>query len=336
VSLEYRPAPYTPAAGGKPASRELAENKQSWPRRAQAHFAPWLPRLGFRSSTISFPTPAAENCQSYHFEITAPSGIQISAASMIAGRPNELDGVPPSWDRVAGGFPVVGLHVCGVPNGSNSIARVGLKLARRGWLSVSTAASLLCTTLLFAVALFPPKPHDDPSVAVVMTVGAAALTFVIRSDEHDMMTRLVAFLRVVAVLPLVLLILDGAWVALHHHGLTRPPLYVFAGIALACSVALTIAYVAARRSEPFVSPWEQGFNVGDYVDDRPQGNYNEMWSQLNFDKAAIVVGSSEGEHFKFVWTEEAEVRLVRGLLELKYDSQQRATPQNALRRSPTR
>ena len=239
----------------------------------------------------------------------------------------------PGRGRLPGGW----ASCLGRANGSNSIARVGLKLARRGWLSVSTVASLLCTALLFAVAQFPPKPDDDPAVAVVMTVGAAALTFVIRSDEHDMMTRLVTFLRVVAALPLVLLILDGAWVALHRHYLTRPSLYVFAGIALACSVVLTIAYVTAARSEPFVSPWEQGFNVGNYADDdRPQGDYGEIWSQLNFDEAAIVVGSSEGEHFEFVWTEEAQTRLVRRLLELEYDSRKQATPQNALKRSPTR
>lgn len=289
-----------------------------------AHFAPGLSRLGFLPSMISFPTPAAENCQSYHFEITAPPGIQISAASMIAGRPNEEpetsseETTVPSWDRVEGSFPVAGLHVCDVPNGSHSRVHVGLKLARSGWLTVNAAASLFCTALLFAVALFPPDPGKESSVVVVVTVGAAALTFVINADEHDMMTRLVAFLRVVAILPLVLLLLDGAWVALHHHRLTQYPLYIFASVALACFVVLSFAYLVSRRSKTIVSPWEQGFNVGDYTDDWPTGNYNEMWSQLNFDRAAIIVGSCEGQHLEFVWTQRAEDHLVTELLKLQY------------------
>ena len=323
LSLKYNQGSPAPAADGKPPCHQSAEDKRSWWRRGLTYFTPWLSRLGFLPSTISFPTPAAENCQSYHFEITAPSGIQISAASMIAGRPNEAS-MEPSWDRVKGGFPVVGLHVWGVPNGSRSVARVGLKLARSGWLTVNAAASLFCTVLLFAVATFPPDAGAESSVVVVVTVGAAALTFVISSGEHDMMTRLVAFLRVVAILPLVLLLLEGTWVALHRHDLTRYPLYIFAGIALVCSVVLVFSYLAARRSEPFISPWEQGFNVGDHTDEWPRGNYSEMWSQLNFDQSATVVGSGEGEHFQFVWTQKAEDRLVRRLLELQYGGDPRS------------
>ena len=72
----------------------------------------WSSALGLTATRIEFPVPAAENTDSFHFEIDAPKGIQITQASLLAGRPKQ-DRL--SLDHVQGGFPTVGLHVIEVP-----------------------------------------------------------------------------------------------------------------------------------------------------------------------------------------------------------------------------
>ena len=312
LSLKYKQSGDTHADDGN-----LPVFRPARDRASKLRSAYWA-RLGLLPFRIFFPTPAAENCQSYHFEVTAPPGTQISAASLLAGRPNAAS-ERPSWDRVAGGFPVVGLHVCDVPNGSVSRAQVGLKLARRGWLTVNTAASFLCTGLLFTLAIFLPRPGQESSVVVVTTVGAAALTFVTRADEHDMVTRLVRILRAVAVLPLGLLILDATWIALHRNHLTRPPLLGFAVASLLCATVLAVACWKAKPDDNLISPWEQGFNVEERYRTNPSGNYEELSANLGFEEPAIIVGSAEGEHLgPLGWTKEAEADLVGRLLQLSY------------------
>ena len=49
----------------------------------------WAELLAWPPTRIRFLTPSAENCTSYHFEFTAPTGLGIQRAAFLAGRPNE-------------------------------------------------------------------------------------------------------------------------------------------------------------------------------------------------------------------------------------------------------
>lgn len=62
----------------------------------------WTSALGLTATRIEFPVPAAENTDSFHFEIDAPKGVQITEASLLAGRPGQAR---LSLDHGQGGFP---------------------------------------------------------------------------------------------------------------------------------------------------------------------------------------------------------------------------------------
>jgi hypothetical protein len=281
--------------------------------------AGWHPRrlaasLGLIPTVIRFPTPAAENTTSYHFEVEAPPGVVIQSASMVAGRPNEH--CPPSWDHVAGGLPVVGLHVVDVPNGSMSRVQVALRLSRRGWLTTTVLAALTTTALLFAVALFrSPSGSTTSDVATaLLTITAAVVVFVAKPPEHQMASRLVTTVRLAAGVSTVLLLTIGAAVSFGwRHGAF---FYGVAGVAALCTVLLLVAYALARPRHDRISPWEQGLGVD--VTRRPRpwvfAELESARRKFGFHRPAVMVESSEGDHREaFHWTRGVEEDLDRRL-----------------------
>lgn len=276
----------------------------------------WEPRrlaavVGWSPTIIRFPTPAAENTQSYHFEVVAPSGVMIASASMVAGRPNER--VAPSWDHVEGGFPVVNLHVVDVPNGSMSRTQVSLRLSRRGWLTASALASTFSSVLLWAAALLHVRGEQGQTVAAaLLAVTAAVIVFIVRPDEHEMASRLVITVRAAATVSVFLLVAVGVLITF----LDQPspgPLRAAAVVGTTCTLLVLIAWFRARPSRSRISPWEQGLLPLDDKSDRTLvafGNLEDARRRFGFHQPSIKVGSSEGDHGEtFNWTDAIESEL---------------------------
>jgi hypothetical protein len=274
--------------------------------------------VGLSPTVIRFPTPAAENTASYHFEIVAPTGVVIESASLVAGRPNER--AEPSWDRVVGGLPVVGLHVVGVPNGSMSRAQVALRLSRRGWLTTTLFASALTTFLLAAVALAQPRSTSGGSqtsdiATALLTITAAVVAFVAKPPAHQMASRLVTTVRGAAGVAMILLLTIGASISFGwRHQLVFTGAACIAGI---CTLLVGFAFWKARPRHDQISPWEQGLGVVTERRRPEQRRFDGLEAarrEFRFDRPAVMVESSEGDHREaFHWTRSVEDDLDRRL-----------------------
>jgi hypothetical protein len=270
----------------------------------------WHPRnvaaaIGWTPTVIRFPTPAAENTLAYHFEIEAPPVLQISSATLIAGRPN-VKKEKPSWDHVTGGFPVVGLHAIEVPNGSMSRCQVELRLNRRGWLSSSLVTSVLSSALLWATWAAAVKSSQASLVAAtLLAITAAVMIFIVQPSEHQMASRLVTSIRAAATASVFLLISVGAYVTFVPEP-SRSVVMGSAVVSTACTLLVLLAWIRARPDpDRRISPWEQGLTLGPDPE-RPQfDNLHEAREHFDFDRPAIIVESSEGDHRdKFRWTKD--------------------------------
>ncbi len=178
----------------------------------------WREIFALKPTRIRFLTPSAENCASYHFEFTAPTGLSIAHASLVAGRPNE-DGsldthAKVSWDAVDNPGHSVGLHAVEIPNGSLCRAQVDLRIPSRGWLGTVTASCvaiwLVMLTLLVHARLVGDEGErgfwsvDEVTNIVVLLVSvcAGAVTYVAQHHATDVVARMASGLRAISLLAL--------------------------------------------------------------------------------------------------------------------------------------
>jgi hypothetical protein len=176
----------------------------------------WRERLGFKTTRVRLLTPSAENCASYHFEFTAPTGLGISEAALLAGRPNDQQGQStskPSWDRVVNPGQTVGLHAVEIPNGSLCRAQVDLRIPRRGWLSTLLVSVLAITVVMGTVAYHALRIGEQGEwtvaqvtniVLLLVTVTAGAATYVAQHHAGDVVARMVSGLRFLGTAALVI------------------------------------------------------------------------------------------------------------------------------------
>jgi hypothetical protein len=234
--------------------------------------------LGLRTTRIRLLTPSAENCASYHFEFTAPTGLGISHAALLAGRPNDQRqaGKPRvSWDRVDNPGQYAGLHAVEIPNGSLCRAQVDLRIPSRGWLStlmVSMWAILLAmVSVLYHARLVGEQGEWTVAqvtniVLLLVTVTAGAATYVAQHPSSDVVARLVSGLRIVGTAALTI---PSIAVVLLVYLRDEPdaeyqvPVQGFLGVLTLLSLfavwSLTRAWVLTRRDERRPgrpSPWE--------------------------------------------------------------------------------
>lgn len=289
--------------------------------RQQRCLRPWAPQrlaaaVGWSSTIIRFPVPAAENGQSFHFEVEAPPGVVIAEASLVAGRPGDDDDTRPSWDHVGGGYPVVGLHVCDVPNGSLSRAQVGLRLSRAGWLTTTLIATALTTALLWTATLKLGGGDQAQAVATaLLTVTAAVVVFVVQHQEHQMASRLVSWVRAAGAVGVVMLVVVAALLTFTEEAPTTW-MRAAAGLATGCTGLIGIAWLKARPSSVSISPWEQGLTLNELPRKAGPATLDDARKTFGFDQPAIKVASSEGDHqARFHWNAQVEKDLCERLLQ---------------------
>jgi len=307
LDLHYR----KPGYKEKEDTYELGDKLRAWRPRV------WCSALGLTTTRIRFPVPAAENAASFHFEIDAPKGVQIVEASLLAGRPKEED---PSFDRVQGGFPTVGLHVIEVPNGSLSRAQIGLQVLTRGWLTTSTLASWAVFGFLLAfamhhAALSPSKTEDFPILILVAVAGVVA-GVIAQSDAKGLAAYLLRWTRALATAAAILPLVATTFIAFEavRPSHVAPALWTAAALGGVIALLLTaVCVVSWRRQRRTVrSPWEQSRSRGD-MPERPT-DFEAAAEKHHYNKPAVRVDTAEGWHTKFDWDSSYEDQLITALV----------------------
>ncbi|PVZ08179.1 hypothetical protein [Actinomycetospora cinnamomea] len=139
--------------------------------------------------------------------------------------------------------------------------------------------------------------------ATLLAVTAAVMIFIVQPTEHQMASRLVTSVRAAATASVFLLISVGAYVTFVPEP-SRSVVMVSAVVSTACTLLVLLAWMRARpERDPRISPWEQGLTLGPDAE-RPQfDNLHDTREHFDFDRPAIIVESSEGDHRdKFRWT----------------------------------
>ena len=257
------------------------------PMRSWVNLKDARPELfGRRTTRIRLLTPSAENCSSYHFEFTAPTGLSISSAALLAGRPNhqpDETGTEPSWDQVANPGQSVGLHAVEIPNGSLCRAQVDLRIPSRGWLStlmvsVWAIALVMGTVLLHARLIGTPNEWTVEQVTnillLLVTVTAGAATYVAQHHSSDIVARMVSGLRLLGTAALttpamaaVLLVYLRAQPQERYRYPVMGTLLLLTALSVLAVVGLTRAWWFTRADERRIgipSPWEMSS-----IDERP-------------------------------------------------------------------
>ena len=256
-----------------------------------------LERLGFRTTRVRFLTPSAENCASYHFEFTAPTGLGISEAALLAGRPNDQEDEstsPSSWDRVVNPGQTAGLHAVEIPNGSLCRAQVDLRIPWRGWLSTLMASVVAIAVVMGTVAWHARRIGDAGQwtvdqitniVLLLVTVTAGAATYVAQHHAGDVVSRMVSRLRLLGTAALTI----PSMAAILLVYLRDPPDAEYRFWIMGLLVVLTLLCTGAafslawawwftredeqRRGRP--SPWEMSS-----IDGPAMSAPSTIWSRL--------------------------------------------------------
>ncbi len=270
--------------------------------------------LGLTATRVRFPVPAAENTDSFHFEIDAPKGIQVVEASLLAGRPGHLN---PSFDRVEGGFPTVGLHVIEVPNGSLCRAQIGLQVVTRGWLMTSMLSAWAVFGLLVACARFPGSLQPDSGAPALILVGVAAgvAALIAKSATHGLAAHLLKWARTLAAVSAALPLIVATSAVLQPRGSQHVVHVLWIAIATGGAIALLLTAVCLlswwRQRKSTRSPWEQS-HVRTDMPPQPR-DFRKAIAEYHYDKPAMRVDSAEGWHTEFRWTEAVEDELIEAL-----------------------
>jgi hypothetical protein len=283
------------------------------------HENPWhertriLAALGLQPTRIRFQTPSAENAASYHFEFTAPPGVRIVRATLLAGRPNNpVRHV--STDHIVGHSPTIALHAVEIPNGSLCRAQVDLRIPARGWLTTVVATSLAIAVMLTSVAVeywsrLSWGPEEITNVVLVLVTGSAASVALVAQQEFKgVAARMVTPVRTIGVIVTVLPIIVA--ILLVYSRLERLPLIFPSERWILLSIALFSGVLACINLAAWVgSLWDDHRRVTeespwDMTNDKPREpptNFSVELEGYGFDSPAIGVRSSEGWHEIYDW-----------------------------------
>jgi hypothetical protein len=307
-------------------------------------------KLGLKATRFRFQAPAAENAASYHFEATAPPGVRIVQASLLAGRPHEPKRHL-SADRIVGHKPVVGLHAVEIPNNSLCRAQIDLRVPCRGWLAqLVTSCALIFAVLLSVVIHWPAAPRWSEQqltnvVLILVSASAATATLVAQRDFHGLGAYMVTHLRAIGVMSLLLPILAAGYIV--YEGSPRPSpaaehkiqiamliLLFAAGVFFIISLcAFGLSWWGDRVRDEQTSPWDmtapreptKESAIGRRRGDVLERDYWNALRRLKFNSPAIGIQSAEGWHHKYSWTDPKQQAAVKDLdkLRIKQDVQSR-------------
>jgi hypothetical protein len=293
--------------------------------------------LGWRPTRIRFQVPSAEAAASYHFEVTAPPGVRLEKATLVAGRPNEQvggpdDEPPTSVDRIEGHAPTLGLHAVEVPNGSLCRVQLDLGIPTRGWLTTMLASSWIILCVLGLVALpwtMDAELWEDGQVRdlvlVLATTAAGIAALVAHNDFGEVATRLVAPIRVFSAIAVTLPVLQAGVLVFAPSPATGGDSWGWAeyvewgilAVAFVIVLVMTPAWMRSRISEKadaVRSPWDMTVPRPEHecVPRVPRSFWGAV-DQYRFDSPAVGVQSAEAWRERFRWTDRRQRHAIETL-----------------------
>jgi hypothetical protein len=284
-------------------------------------------RLGWRPTRVRFQVPSAETATSYHFEVTAPDGVRIEKATLVAGRPNDPERHV-SADLVEERAQTVGLHAVEVPNGSCSRVQLDLGIPTRGWLTTMLAVSWVILTVLCVVGLpwtLRTETWSDGEVRdlvlVLVTTSAGVAALISQREFSGLAARLVAPIRVLGAVAVTLPIVHAAILVLGSPPTERSPGWgwdEYAVPAVLLIVLLIVGLVTAAwvrsaragKQAQVTSPWDM--TVDDPAPHIPKSFWDAV-DRFEFDSPAIRVWSAEAWHERYRWRDAKQCAALKAL-----------------------
>lgn len=298
-----------------------------------------LGRFGLRSTRIRFQVPGAESAASFHFELAAPRDVQIVRATLLAGRPNAPPHRRPSFDRVLGHSPTVGLHAVEVPHGSLCRVQADFRVSARGWLSTMVIATLAILALMVTVAIHSRhrsqlgETEVTNAILLLVTAVAAAAALVAQRDFVGMAARFVTGVRAVVTATLALPIIAAGFLAFRGPSELFSDDHAFAALLVLTALSFFAFILTAvawgeswwreRRKMFQESPWDmtepgrpaspRRTKKSQRLEEAFAKGYLDVVRHCKFNTPAVGVASAEGWYGTYEWDDEKQSGAVEAL-----------------------
>jgi hypothetical protein len=224
--------------------------------------------MGWIHQGLSVATPGAASADSYHFEVEAPPGLEISRARLDAGfRVPKRSSLPEAYRRsrryaelwlrifmanerlsVQVDGPVRRVHLLtpALPSKAKPTAKILIRTSRAGFLRPALLTCLLSTTLLWLgylrVSHLVAQGATASSIPVLLVVPGLLAAYLARPAEHPLATSLLVGVRaMVAVAGLCAVGAAALLIGQLNPGVTRSAWVVLACGASASTVAVLLA-----------------------------------------------------------------------------------------------
>jgi hypothetical protein len=275
--------------------------------------------------------------------------VRIEKATLIAGRPNEPD--EPSFDRIEGHSPIVGLHAVEVPNDSLCRVQVDLGLRARGWLTTMLVSSWVILAVLLIVGLtsFSPAPEPPLSeaqvadiVLILVTTAVGVSALLAQGEFVAVAARMFSWMRAVAVAAVTLPVIQAGVLVSRAEKRTGPTpdgrdlgvevVIVVVAVAALIAFLTTVAWLRSLRSEqrdPVRSPWDMT-RLDEVLPVRERSAsrrgaagrvaggmralpYARLVGQYRFGSAAVGVRSAEAWRERYRWSDADQLSAVKAV-----------------------
>jgi hypothetical protein len=233
-----------------------------------------LRSVGLRAMRFRFPAAAAADTRSFHFELRAPNGLQLSQSEFrltqgtsegllvrgknVEERP-EHPSAGPWYERQALELadaepgPEDGSRVLSrthlfrpkIPRDASGLVWVNLRPLSTTLLPPACVTSLVVFALLLAIAIDPPKASPT---SLLLIAPSALSVYVARSSENPLVTRMLLGIRVVVTL-VGLLSFTGAAILVFgcSGGATTAIRWLLAAGAGLCFALLVVTFLVTQR-----------------------------------------------------------------------------------------
>ena len=299
----------------------LAGQWRYTPGTPRATWRDGLARFGLQSTRMRFQVPGADSAASFHFELSAPAGVQIVQAILIAGRPGDSSHQL-SFDHVRGHTPTVGLHAIEVPSVSLCRVQAELRVAARGWLSTMAVATFAIAALMLTTMLHSEHRSQltdleaTNAILFLVTAVAAAAALVAQPGFTGVAARFVAGVRALVTFALGLPVVTAGFLGFRGSSQLTSDEVAFRVIKVLTALSglvffLTLAawlmsWLNERRRVVQDSPWDMTRPEPDVRPlEKPALNdsFENVLAQFAFDRPAVGVASAEGWHSLYGWND---------------------------------